>query len=243
MPRSARRALIERERAAPIHGLDHDDPVMVRALARTAILEREAVERVRSDPWEWLTSSVNTLDEAGGTVRPFPARPYLQDVVRLWKQNQLLAIPKSRRMMLSWTMVACCTWLAAYTPNARVAMMARKLGRTEQEGSNGLVWRARFIMEQIPQRNPLLRPIETVYTTGRLSFPNGSEIIALGEGPDQARQMGFTAVLADEFGFWERAYETWIALKPTIQGGGKITLLSSAYPGTWDAIVHDVLPS
>ena len=116
--------------------------------------------------------------------------------------------------------------------------MARKLGRTETEGSCELVRRAKFIHEHVPASLPA---VECEYSIGLLRFPNGSEIVALGEGEEQSRQHTFTSVLADEVSFWEKAYETWVALRPTVEGGGRITAVSSAGPGFFRDLVNDQL--
>jgi hypothetical protein len=84
----------------------------------------------------------------------------------------------------------------------------------------------------------LPRPIR--YGFARLSFlDNDSTIVGIAQGSDQARQYTFTAYLADEFAFWERAGETYAALLPTLEGGGRFTGCSSAAPGFMEQLVHD----
>jgi phage FluMu gp28-like protein len=69
-----------------------------------------------------------------------------------------------------------------------------------------------------------------------IKFNNGTYIMAIGQGPDQMR--GYTAsyVMLDEMAFWEQAEASWASLKPTIQGGGKVALISSAGPGFFQRI-------
>jgi hypothetical protein len=179
-----------------------------------------------------------TRDEASGQVRRYPNRDYAELLVRRWQEHPLLAVPKSRRMALTWLFVALNYWLARFSPLAKIAFMARKLGKTETEGSAELVRRAYFIHRHLP---PTFPPCEVEYNIGFLRFPNGSEIVALGEGEEQARQHTFTSILADELAFWEKAYETWTALRPTVEGGGRITAVSSAAPGFFRDLVHDVI--
>jgi len=108
---------------------------------------------------------------------------------------------------------------------------------SESEGSAELVWRAKFIHEHVPEG--LLMPCPIDYKFCRMAFPNGSEIIGIGQGADQLRQLTITAILGDEVAFWEHAREFYSASKPTIEGGGRITLVSSAYPGFFEQLVHD----
>jgi hypothetical protein len=224
--------------AGRVLGPDH--PLTVRAAARLVLEQRRALAAygAQGDPWAFVRDCVFTRDEATGMVRRYPDRAYAELLVRRWQEHPLLAVPKSRRMVCTWLFVALNYWLARFSPLAKIAFMARKLGKTETEGSAELVRRARFIHEHLP---PTLPPCAVEYNIGFLRFPNGSEIVALGEGEEQARQHTFTSVLADEVAFWDHPFETWVALRPTIEGGGRITAVSSAAPGFFKDLVHDQL--
>ncbi|MHA2313209.1 MAG: hypothetical protein ACXADF_17115, partial [Candidatus Thorarchaeota archaeon] len=67
-----------------------------------------------------------------------------------------------------------------------------------------------------------------------------SEIIGIGQGANQLRQYTVTAILADEMAFWEEAQATYVAALPTIEGGGKFAGISSAHPGFFKSLVHDM---
>lgn len=225
--------------AGRVLGPDH--PLAVRAAARLALEQRRAASAygIQGDPWAFVRDCVFTRDEATGMVRRYPQHEYAEILARRWQELPILVVAKSRRMVITWLFVALNYWLARFSPLTKVAFMARKLGRTETEGSCELVRRAYFIHKHLPAALP---PIdEPDYSVGLLRFPNGSEIVALGEGEEQARQHTFTSVLADEMSFWEHAMETWIALRPTIEGGGRITAVSSAGPGFFRDLCHDQL--
>ncbi len=55
-----------------------------------------------------------------------------------------------------------------------------------------------------------------------------SQINALAEGAHQVRQYTFSILWSDEFAFQEKQEETQTAAKPTLDGGGKHILTSSA---------------
>jgi len=221
--------------------LGPDHPVTLRATARLLLEQRHALQAYGrdGDPWAFVRDAVWTRDEARGQTRRYPNREYAELLIRRWQAHPILAVAKSRRMVVTWLFVAANYWLARFHPFQKVAFMARKLGRTESEGSCELVRRALFIHRHLP---PTLPPCELEYSIGLLKFPeNGSEIVALGEGEEQARQYSFSSVLADELSFWEKSYETWVALRPTTEGGGRITAISSAGPGFFRDLVHDQL--
>lgn len=188
-----------------------------------------------ADPWAFLTEAVFTLDQITGQVRRFPAHPYLQYLTETWVRERLLLVPKSRRMMVTWLFVALHYWLARYRPGTTIAVVSRKEGRNESEGSAELISRIRFIHEHLPAH--VSRP-PAEYKFCRFRFPDiHSEIIGIGQGPDQLRQLTLTAIFADEFAFWEQARDAYIASRPTIEGGGRFTGVSSAHPGFFEALV------
>ena len=239
----------------------HDDEtVALRALARLRVGQREALAHFAQDPWDFLCKGVYTIDqvkggwtgslaeatasgdEPTGRILPFIApeergESYLHALTDAWMEHALLAVPKSRRMRASWWGIAAHYWLARFRPGTKIAFVSRKEGRSESEGSAELVWRAKFIHEHIPPG--LLPPIDVEYKFCRMALGNGSEIIGIGQGADQLRQLTLTAVLGDEVAFWEHAKEFYAASKPTIEGGGRLTLISSAYPGFFEQICHD----
>jgi phage FluMu gp28-like protein len=84
--------------------------------------------------------------------------------------------------------------------------------------------------------------LPTVSTSqGMLKFSNGSMIKAIGQGPDQLRQYTATALMMDEVAFWEQSEMTWRAARPVLQGGGRVTLISSASAGFFERMVHGKL--
>jgi hypothetical protein len=221
---------------------DNDSPDVLaraRAQARLERLQHDQTAAYAADPWLFLSNAVWTLDQIRGEIRPFPREDYLQTVCRAWHKSRLLLIPKSRRMMITWTMVALHYWLARFRPGTTVAFVSRKEGRSESEGSAELVARAKFIHDHLP---PEVEKIDTEYKFCRLTFPSiHSEILGIGQGPDQLRQLTLTAIFADEMSFWETARDAYIASRPTIEGGGRFTGVSSAGPGFFEQLVNDTV--
>lgn len=228
----------------------------LRAEARLRIKQRRNRDRYTRDPWGFLCDGVHTLDQvkggwiadgdAGtGRVRPLISADerhddfYLAHLTRYWMAHPLVAVPKSRRMRISWWGIAIHLWLALHRRGTKIAFVSRKEGRDESEGSAELVWRAKFILDHLPKTIP--HP-SAEYKFCRLAFPDlDSEIIGVGQGADQLRQHTITAILGDECAFWEHARQFYAASKPTIEGGGRLTLISSANPGFFEQLVHDRL--
>jgi hypothetical protein len=60
-------------------------------------------------------------------------------------------------------------------------------------------------------------------------------------GANQLRQFTLSGLLGDECAFWEDAHKFYASSKPTIDGGGRMTLISSRNPGFFKKIVFDQL--
>lgn len=230
-----------------------DEGTRLRAIARLRQQQGESDARYRAHPWPFLVECAVTLDQIHGGPRVFPGEPrepqpgcvcggcgsYLHHLVNVWFTSPKLLVPKSRRLIVSWTLLACHWWLARYRPGTLVAVVARKLGTSESEGAAELVRRIKWFEGHLPPHVP--RPV-VEEGFGRIGWPEiASEIVAVGQGADQLRQYTVTAIFADECAFWEEAEGTYSASLPTLQGGGRLTMVSSANPGFFSELVHDRL--
>ncbi|MCX7827576.1 MAG: hypothetical protein N2689_18775, partial [Verrucomicrobiae bacterium] len=68
-----------------------------------------------------------------------------------------------------------------------------------------------------------------------------SQIIGLPQGPDKIRQYHPTGIFTDETAFHPQAADTFAAVKPAIQSGGRYTGVSSAYPSWFMHACQDTL--
>jgi hypothetical protein len=215
------------------------------------------------DPWRWIAECVTTVDELDALtpVKPFPTAvcvscpryvggcdpaqcptcgtslqplTYLHDLATQWASATppLLLVPKARRMRLTWLFVACHVWLALHRPHANVFFVSSK-----EDKSAELVERASGILSRLPEVGGGGRVIERRNGPPSLRLDNGALILGVAEGADQLRQFTATAILADEFGTWVWPRAAYSAMRPCIDGGGRLTLLSSAWPGTWAEMI------
>jgi hypothetical protein len=234
--------------------LPESDELQLRARAQLRSLQRQHTTQYRDDPYRFLTECVWTLDQATSQVRRFPTYDdpaqgcecmpggcanYVQHVTNRWLQNKRYLVPKSRRVLVSWTMVALHCWLARFYPGSTIAFVSRKQGLNDSEGAAELVRRVKFIEEHLPME---IEPLPFQYNFARIKYPSiNSEIIGVAQGADQLRQYTLTAIFADEMAFWELAHDTYSASMPTLEGGGRFTGVSSANPGFFKQAVFDSL--
>lgn len=192
----------------------------------------------RKSSWEFLTKAVYTLDQVDkqNPIKKYPDKEHLRIAADIITKERLLALVKHRRMMQTWTCCAIALWEAMLFEGQFVSLISKK-----EADSDDLVRRCRFIYEHIPDSAMPVKP-KMVYKYTELRFPETDSIIkGLAQGADQLRQYTCSRIFADEFAFWPEAEDTFVAMKPTLEGGGKICLLSTRYPGFFKKIVEDTI--
>lgn len=199
----------------------------------------EEMLRLQNDHWHFF-QFVKTLDQADkyNPVKSYPVdKEYLKWLSTRIVHEPLLAIVKHRRMIITWTCCAVATWDAMMHEGRMNAMLSKK-----EEHADDLVQRCKFIYDNIPDSAfPVPKP-RAEYKYTELLFPEiDSKIKGFPQGAEQLRQFTCSRIFADEIAFWNRARETFTAMKPTIEGGGQITLLSTRFPGFFKDLVEDRL--
>lgn len=198
------------------------------------------IQKIRKDPLEFLRG-VRTLDQVDSKcpIKPFPVHlDYVQLYCGLWVRERFIAVPKSRRMKMTWTNIALYTWDTLFNVGKAQAFVSKK-----ETDACDLVDRAKFIIEHLDHSiipKDIVPKHDSRY--GKLWFPEiHSSIEAFPQGADQLRQFTFSGILADEMGFWDNAQEMYSGSVPTLEGGGRFTAISSAAPGFFKRLVFDEL--
>lgn len=189
-------------------------------------------EQLRKDPWLFLTHCIYTKDEVD-TVNPIKKYPahleYARFIALMWQRHKKIAIPKSRRMTVSWTCLALITHDIIFHKGRNWAVTSRK-----EEAARELVSRIEFMIQHIPK--DILPPdlIPKMKRGGMQSSPPSiefpethSKVQGFPQGGDQLRQYGFSGIFEDECAFQEESEDTFAAAEPTIRGGGRFIKVSS----------------
>ena len=201
--------------------------------------------RYKNDPWAFLDECVYTLDQVDKDepIKKFPSYyEYLRLYAKTWLKYPLIAVPKSRRMTMSWTNIALYLWDTIFHQGRLNAFVSKK-----EEDAKELVERAEFIFDHIPTDlipKSLLPKKKTKSSPPVLEFPEiNSKIQGFPMGADQLRQFTFSGILGDECAFWPEAMKFYSAAFPTLEGGGRMSLISSPAPGFFKKLVYDKLDS
>jgi hypothetical protein len=198
-------------------------------------LSSDQLERyiqLRDDPWLFLKYAIFTKDEVDSVqpVKRYPAHfLYTKFIVRMWEKEKKIAIPKSRRMTVSWTCLALITHELLFFKGRSWAVTSKK-----EENARELVSRIEFMIQHIPPEviSPNLLP--KMKRGGMQSSPPAiefaetlSKVQGFPQGGNQLRQYGFSGIFEDECAFQEESEDTYAAAIPTIRGGGRFIKVSS----------------
>jgi hypothetical protein len=218
-------------------------------VTRDEVLKLDALSRYelfRNDPWQFLTHCVFTHDEVDrdNPIKQFPVHlDYLKFLVKMWQARKKLAIPKSRRLTVSWTFIALGLWDCIFHKGCSWAFVSKK-----EEDSKELVQRAKFIYDHIPAEMiapellPKLKRGEMQSSPPLMEFTDiHSKIMGFPAGGNQLRQRGFSGIFEDEIAFWEEAEAAYASAEPTVKGGGRMVMVSTRFPGFFKKIVYDRL--
>lgn len=206
----------------------------------------ERYKQFRDSPWLFLKYCVYTHDEVdhANPIKRYPSHLlYLKFLVMMWEREKKLAVPKSRRLTVSWTFIGLAVWDCIFHKGRSWALVSKK-----EEDSKELVQRANFIYEHIPADMiapdllPKRKRGEMQQSPPALEFSDiYSKIMGFPSGANQMRQRGFSGLFFDEIAFWEEAEAAYASAEPTVKGGGRMVLVSTRYPGFFKKIVYDRL--
>lgn len=195
----------------------------------------------KENPTAFIQDCCLTVDEADeGQVKKFPDKAYIKRCIELAEREPILCIPKSRRMMMTWTCLAICLWEGMFKSNQMIFVQSKKF-----EDSAYLLGEQRlmFMYNNLPHDRHKFPKVTKKVSSDRgyqtIRFSNGTTFMAVAEGADQLRQYTASRVYCTEMAFWDNAELTWMALRPVIQGGGKILIDSSANPGFFCKVCTD----
>lgn len=191
-------------------------------------------EYYKRNPFEWIKTCVQTADEHDkeNPVKSFPIRPYVEVLTKAFQEEDILHVPKSRQLTISWLFMALLLHEAQFHGYRLEAVISKK-----EDDAFHLVERAKFMYDHQPSWIKTLCPLDRKLRDmpfGSLFFQNGSKIRGFPQGADQVRSFVPSTAFLDELGFQDKAKETYEACVPCCS---KIVTVSSANPGFFQTLV------
>jgi len=185
-------------------------------------------ERYRSDRAAWLEEQVWTLDEASAEVRRWPAdKVYLQELGDALDRENLLAVPKSRRVLVTLAIAAFCTHRARYESSNAIYWQSQN-----EDKAAYVVEKCAFIEDHLD--DPELRRPFAAHKTGAgkigtMTYAGaGSYIVGIPQGADAIRSFTGTVLVMDEIEHQEQGREALVAALPLVEKKAKLIVVGSS---------------
>jgi len=196
------------------------------------------VQRLRSlTPADFLArTQIEIPSGADATLTPFVLWPAQREALSVIERDRLLVLLKARQLGISWLL--CGFVLRQCVTTANQPWLLFSQGQLE---ANELTRRISFLYHA--HQDKALLPTLTTDNTANLEWSNGSRVISLPATRRAGRSFTAAGVILDEWAFMLWGREVLAAVKPTIDAGGKLIILSTADgPGTnyhqfWQAAV------
>lgn len=189
--------------------------------------QQPAALRYADDPAGFIHDCVLIDDTQGHGdgegVMPFHLWPAQRDLLADLHSERLVLILKARQLGITW--LVCADALYRCLHQAQRLELIFSIGQDE---ANEMMRRIQAMYDRLPAdiRNTL--PAVTKRNTEEIVWANGSRIQSLPSR--KSAGSGYTAsrVILDEFAKNTNAAALYIAVKPTIDGGGAMVILSTA---------------
>ena len=204
------------------------------------------VQEAISDTYTWVTQYTETYNEhwveegRPGPYEKFPPfeeYPHIPVLFKILNAERITFIEKSRDLMISWACVAYLTLQAMRVPERGVLFQTQKEDKVKQ-----LIKYAKCLYDRQPdwlkEAYPLAKPLR-MQPELELRFAHGSHLIGIPGGADQIRSYHPWGYLMDEASFVVDAGECFNEALSVVKG--KIILNSSAGPGWYADVRHDII--
>lgn len=154
-----------------------------------------------------------------------PFRLWPAQVSLLWAllTNRLVLILKARQLGISWICCWYALWLCFWQPGKFVLLLSRG-----QDEANEMLRRVKVLYQRLPEWMRQCGPQVTKLNTEEIAWDNESRIQSLPASPGSGRSFTASLAIMDEAAFMQYATEVYTALKPTVDGGGSLIVLSTA---------------
>ena len=182
----------------------------------------ERIERLKClrSPCYFLDTYGRVYDAAKRGWVAFRLWPAQREVLEAMHSSPLVAVLKARQLGLTWLGVGYALWLMICRPGATALLFSRR----DDEAVHLLDFRLRGMYERLPRW--LAGSEVTTSSAHEWRLSNGSAALAF--PTTGGRSYTASLALVDEADFVPDLDGLLNAVKPTVDGGGKLVLLSTA---------------
>ena len=188
--------------------------------------------KCRESPDYFLHNYGHLYDATTAGWVPFHLWPGQLQALETIRSQRLTVILKARQLGLTWLVLGFALWQMLFHPAATVLLFSRR----DEEAVNLLTVRLRGLYERMPE----WLKVKSFHTDNEHAWhwSNGSRVLAL---PTTAGD-SYTATLAivDEADLVPDLGKLLRSVKPTIDGGGRLILLSRADKSTPQSVFKKI---
>jgi hypothetical protein len=171
-------------------------------------------------PAHFLDYHARIYDSVSRSWTRFALWPAQAEALRAIEGSQRTIVLKARQLGISWLVTGYALWLMIFRPQATVLLFSRR----DEEASQLLSFRLRGMAERLPDG---LRPLGFERDSAHeLRLSNGSAALAF--PTTGGRSYSASLAIVDEADFAGDLDELLNAVKPTVDAGGQLVLLSTA---------------
>lgn len=191
--------------------------------------DRAAVEYAKcAADCAYFIDSYGVIDDAqghgdGGGTMPFRLWPAQIDLAWALMTERRVLILKARQLGISWLCCAYALWLCLFAPGKVVLLFSQ--GEVE---ALELLRRVKALYTRLPAWLRDAVPAIARDNTTECGWSNGSHVRSLPATQKSGRSFTASLVILDEAAHLQWADQLYTALKPTIDGGGQLVVLSTA---------------
>ena len=186
------------------------------------------------DPAAFVRDCIYIYDATGQDWIKFDLWPAQAETLAAMAGSRKLVILKARQLGISWLSLSYALWLMLFQAPATILLFSLR-----EEESKELLWRLRGMYDRLPQH--LRARAVTHSNETRWILSNGSRALAF--STKSGRSYTGTLALVDEADFVPELSQFLNAVKPTIDAGGQLFLVSTIGQETPDLHLQEPLSS
>ena len=186
----------------------------------------------RKDLHLWLEEQVWTVDEAGADTFRFPNRkdkPFIHEALDYLHEESLPVFPKSRRVMVSWSVAAYCVHRTRYFAANAVFWQSLNVEKAAYIVGRRCAWIEDHLDDPELRRPYKAHRVGSSGDIGRMEYlETKSYIVGIPQGEDAVRSFTGTILVMDEIDFQPEGPAALVAALPMVEKKAKLVLITSS---------------
>ncbi len=181
----------------------------------------EEITKCVLDPLYFITNYVYIINLNVGLTL-FSLYEYQKDLIQASYDNRFSVFVTARQMGKTTTIAALLLYLAMFTPNYKIGVLANK-----KMNAREILARIQLMYENLPF---WLKVGLKTWNKSTIHFSNGSKIFAAATTSSSIRGESVNCILLDEFAFVKNADEFYTSTHPVVSSGKDTKIIITSTP-------------